>query len=288
MKKYTGYVVFTLVGLTAIAWSAATDSTANPTIHDVLLNLGLVAIAVVVIEALWRLAGGNPAEDQVMDFRKEISRLSQHVDIIQKTRAVGLHSVYDCTASFGKANWMKLIQESTATFDVMGRALSNWVRPHEIDDLIANKIVKDGVTFRWLIMSEENSFLRLLEEEGTSLNEKVRPKLSMVYQRLWEIRDHLEKKSSESLDKLKVRVFSNVPLYCSLVRSDDLFLVTPYLSSADAQDCPLYCFRGERSPWAAATSTEFDQIWWNATDLFSLPRLRNEGIQLEIPKRPKV
>jgi hypothetical protein len=270
LRALARYTVFAFAGVAAIAAAAATNSTAHPVLNAVLLNLGLVSVAVVLIDILWRLAGGNPVEEQIVSLGSEVNRLARTVDAIQNTRSVGLESVFDCTGNFGgQADWLALIERAGQHVDLMGRALEGWVRPNEIISLIERKIVKEGVTFRWLVMSEDNRYLSLLEEGGSLLTERVSHKLPSVYERLWAVRDKLPKDKHSSL---QVRVFSNEPLYCSVVRIDDRFLVTPYLAVVGARDCPLICFSGGQSPWARSIGAEFEHVWTGAQDLFSLPR----------------
>jgi hypothetical protein len=267
MQAFARYSLFAFAGVAAIAAGAAIDSSAHPVLRAVLLDLGLISVAVVLIDALWRLAGGNPVEEQIASLQSEINRLGKTVDVIQNTRAVGLESVFDCTGNFGgQADWLDLIEQAGQRVDLMGRALEGWVRPNEISSLLARKIVSENVKFRWLVMSEDNRYLRLLEEGGMLLTERVSHKLPSVYERLRAVRDLLP---ADKRSNLQVRLFSNEPLYCSVVRVDNRFLVTPYLAAVGSRDCPLICFSGEHSPWARSIGAEFEHVWKGAEDLFS-------------------
>jgi hypothetical protein len=274
MQAFARYSLFAFAGVAAIAAAAAIDSTLHPVLNAVLLDLGLVSVAVVLIDALWRLAGGNPVEEQIASLGSEINRLGQTVDVIQNTRSVGLESVFDCTGNFGgQADWLGLIEQAGQRMDLMGRALENWVRPNEISSLLVRKIVSEDVKFRWLVMSENNRYLRLLEEGGMLLTERVSHKLPSVYERLRAVRDLLPE---DKRSNLQVRLFSNEPLYCSVIRIDNRFLVTPYLAVVGARDCPLICFSGEHSPWARSFGGEFEHVWKGAQDLFSSRVAGNE------------
>ena len=119
-------VVFVTVGLVLAFGSALIDATKYPDIPPILLNLGLVSIAVVLVEYLWRVSGGHPIEQQVTSLSDQVSRLSEAVDIVDASKKIGLTHVYDSLANFGtQANWEQLINNAEVRVDLMCVDASN-------------------------------------------------------------------------------------------------------------------------------------------------------------------
>lgn len=73
---------------------------------------------------------------------------------------------------------------------------------------------------------------------------------------------------SSNRDLLQVRVFERVPLYCSVLRVDDRYFVTPYLQSAAARTAPLLILEDKSLPWTSAYHNEFETVWETARDLW--------------------
>src|SRR5262249_27792749 len=154
----------------------------------------------------------------------------------------------DCTGNFGgKAQWLDLLRSPHESMDLMGRTLYEWVRTPELDEILLNKTEQDGGAFRWLLMSEDNQHLKQLEEDGEPIAETISRKIEPVCKRLASIRLRL---SDEKRKLLQLRVFDRVPLYCSILRVDDQYFITPYLQSAASRNCPLFTLRGNCSAWA--------------------------------------
>ena len=265
--KYTHGVIFLAVGIALVSISALLEQTQHPTWSRILLNLGLVSIAVVLVEHLWRAAGGHPIEHQVSSLSNQVTRLSETVDIVDSSKQVGLDHVHDCLANFGtQADWESLLRSAESRVDLMGRTLFGWTRSVDLDELVLKKIQNESVKFRWLIMSPKNKYLPLLTEEDLNIGSILESKLGEVRKRLTKLRNQLPE---ELRMCLQVREFDHVPLYCAVVRVDESCFVTPYLFSASSDGSPLLSLKGSNSAWASKYLKEFDLIWNTASEIFA-------------------
>lgn len=140
----------------------------------------------------------------------------------------------------------------------MGRSLYEWIRSPDFNKIIEEKIIRDGVHFRWLIMDISNEHLPRLEEDGHKIGGLLMPKIKEVDEKLHLLRTHLP---DDKKHLFEIKTFTHVPLYCSVLRIDDRYFVTPYLQSIESRNSPLLILEGRSSTWAQIYHTEFDVIW---------------------------
>jgi hypothetical protein len=271
VPKWTRNILFLAVGITLVIASALFQTKNQSSLQAIALNLGLVTIAVVLVEWLWQLCGGTPVENQVSGLSNQIERLSKAVDVIENSKRIGLESVYDRLGNYGnQSDWINLINTSVDSVDLMGRTMFGWTHSGDLKDVILTKIKRDTVSFRWLIMHKDNKYLSLLVEEDKNIGAILIAKLELVYKALWEIRDALP---TDMKSLFQVRLFAHVPLYCSIFRVDDKHYVTQYLFSASSDNSPLYCVKGDAA-WPKFFAQEFAAIWETSQDFFTeMPRL---------------
>jgi hypothetical protein len=255
------------IGVALLCVALLVDRANFPDRHEILLVIGVTIISVSVVEGIFQLAGGNPVENRIGDLfgklSQEVEHLAATVDVIENARRLGIKEMHDRTGNYGlKAKWLEVIRMPRNSMDLMGRTLHNWTIAQEVEQIILDKIVAEGVTFRWLVMSRDNKYLPQLEEADQNIGESVKAKIDVTVRVLQDIRGKLP---PDKQDKLKIRTFSHVPSYCSILRVDDIFLVTPYLQSAASRDSPLFIFEGPSSPWAATYSREFQGLWDSAS-----------------------
>jgi len=267
MSRWAWAIIFVITGVALILASALLDPKQYELLRSVCLNLGLVLVAVPLVERLWALSGGNPLDLEVGNLRNQVQRLATTVDAMVNIEAIGLDRVFDCQANFGRqAEWLTLLQGASKSVDIMGRTLFGWSRSTEVRDLCIRKVVHQGVQFRWLLMDEDNRYLPLLMEEDINIGEMLKEKLAAMRRFLTGIHDQIPE---EKRHLFQVRYFDHVPLYCSLIAIDDRCFVNQYLFSASSDNSPFYCVRGADAAWPKLYSHEFDAIWSLSVDPFA-------------------
>ena len=252
-------VVFLAAGAALVGLSALLDRARMPVPSTVCLHLGVVTVAVVLLDLIWRFCGGRPADHAVESLALQIGRLAHSIDVLETSQAVGLEAVYSRLGSFGKQDdWVHLVDKATAQVDLMGRTLFGWTRAVEVPDRIINRVVNHGVNFRILLMSPRNECLDNLTEERMNLGPMLRDKLSVSIDFFIGIRQRLPENLRA---KLEIRCFGQTPLYCGLVRIDDRFYVTQYLHNASSDNSPFYCVHGMDKDWPKTLEREFAELW---------------------------
>lgn len=230
------------------------------------MNLGVAALAIVMLDALWRLTGGSPLETQLQRLETKLADLSKSVVLVEGARTVGLDNVFERQGDFGtETTWENMLRGARRNVDLMARTGFGWTRSREIPDIIRDRVAHD-VQFRWLIMSRTNPHLSLLVEEDINIGSMLQQKLEQVEKFARAIRDQLPADQKHSF---QVRVFTGTAGYCSILRLDDRWYITHYLSSRSSDDSPLSCASGSDTSWPTAYRGEFEAVWRDAKDLFA-------------------
>jgi hypothetical protein len=87
VPRWTRNILFLTVGIALVIASVLFQITNHLSLQAISLNLGLVTVAVVLVELLWQLCGGTPIENQVSKLSNQIERLSKAVDVTDVTQS---------------------------------------------------------------------------------------------------------------------------------------------------------------------------------------------------------
>jgi len=266
-------VVFLAAGAALVGVSVLFDRAAMPIRGTVCLHLGIVTLAVVLLDLIWRFCGGQPIDHEVRSLCEQIGRLSSSIDVVETSHAVGLVSAYSRLGSFGKQDdWAALVNAAADHVDLMGRTLFGWTRAAEIPAMVRDRI-SEGVRFRVLLMSPTNRWLDALMEDGVNLGAILAAKLEASIKFFRAIQNSLP---ADLRGKIEIRCFSHTPSYCGIVRIDNRFYITQYLTSASSDNAPFYCVYGTEKDWPRAMEREFEEVWRAATvvdEAFALPTI---------------
>jgi hypothetical protein len=211
----------------------------------------------------WVRADQLPSSNTVQELLEARRRLetveAKLREAVEGANSVGLVRAVGRQGDFGtESDWLALLSGAVERVDLMGRTLYGWTQSADAAELIKRKIQEERVHFRWLVMSTENPFLPVLEENRVNIETYLRNKLESVERFLGRIRESLPDGCRELLE---VRCFESVPLYFGYVRVDDNFFVTHYLSSANSTSSPMLCLNDVGAAWSRAYAREFDTVW---------------------------
>jgi len=257
--------IFILTGGGLVVLSVVLETKLYKVASAAALNLGLATLAVVLIDTVWRVVGGNPFDSRIDALDDQIRELGATLRLVEGARRVGLENLWVRQGDFGtQSDWEGLIRGARHNVDVMARSAFGWTKSRVLKNIVTDCIHRDRVAFRWLIMSRTNRHLALLAEEDGATSSLLDGKLVAMERLLREIRSTL---SAEDRKLFQIRTFEHVPLYFSSIRIDDIWLTTHYLFSRSSDECPLTSLRGEDSAWTSMYAEEFEFIWKSATEL---------------------
>ena len=161
---------------------------------------------------------------------------------------------YDFFKSCGEygteQQWSELVDQSRASFAVLGNSLSNWRRIHQFDKRVLAR-ADAGCQLKFLLMHPDNPLIEGILYKGRNLS-SVKPLIS-------ESIDYFEHLQADH-ENIEVRhMRSGIPHF-SLVRADDCLVVTQYLVSETWGSGPTWrCFEG--SPLFDVAMNDFKQLW---------------------------
>lgn len=175
---------------------------------------------------------------------------------------VGIQNVYENLGSYGTQNdWLNILKKAKKKVDMQGRTLHGWTNARAIEKIMIDKIIKENVDFRWLVLDENNIYMKNLIEENEGVGELLLEKAARTKKLLLKIKAKLP---SNKKRKLQIRYFADHPLYCSIIRSDDDYYVSNYMYSVGSVDCPFIHLSGSNSLWCKTYQKEFDAVWRNS------------------------
>lgn len=175
---------------------------------------------------------------------------------------VGIKNVYENLGGYGnQSDWLSILKNAKKKVDMQGRTLHGWTNTRAVQKIIIDKIVKENVAFRWLVLHEDNKYMENLIEENEGIGELLLEKAGQTKKLLLNIKKDLPKNRKS---KLQVRYFSDHPLYCSIIRADDNYYISNYLYSVGSVDCPFIHLKGEKSIWCLTYQKEFEAVWQNS------------------------
>ena len=197
---------------------------------------------------------------ELLELRKRVEESERRAaDYVSGAQKVGLFRAVPWQGDFGtESNWLELIQSAVERVDLMGRALYGWAESSSAFDVIVQKIQRDQVAFRWLVMSPANPYLENLTESDTKIGSDIQSKIKVLCRFLAGVRNALPENMR---GLLQVRFFDQVPLYFGYLRVDERFFVTQYMLSANSGSSPMYCLENLNAAWPKAYAREFEAIW---------------------------
>src|SRR4051794_18797346 len=98
--------IFVLTGAGLVIASVVLETRHYNVASSVALNLGLATLALVLIDIVWRLVGGNPLDARIDALDVQIRELAATTKLIEGARLVGLEDIWIRQGDFGtQSDW---------------------------------------------------------------------------------------------------------------------------------------------------------------------------------------
>ncbi|MEW8506669.1 MAG: toll/interleukin-1 receptor domain-containing protein [Candidatus Thiodiazotropha sp.] len=186
------------------------------------------------------------------DATKLINELKNAEEESHRTQALSPHRLefFASSAEYGsEKKWESLLTNTSDHFDLLGLTLDQWRRTNKFKEKVLTKAAS-GCKFRFLLMHQDNKVLPGLFQDN---------ELQSVRQA---IQDSVSDFSMIQGSHVNVAVKQLDPgiSHFSLTRSDQLVVITQYMSSTDWGYGPTWaCDPG--TPLYRAAMEEFEQLW---------------------------
>jgi xanthosine utilization system XapX-like protein len=278
--------VFALVGglLVVVAWLLDGVVGENSFAQNVLTSLGIVLVAVVAVEFVWSLLGGEPLSTAVDNLRSvnsnierstvdieaatgqlqhDITRLRSSVRLLEASYASGLRWATANSGDWGSwEDWMALLRSGKNEVDLLGHTLQSWRAGKDLKRTIVD-LAKSGCQIRVVTMDLENSELGSAIEAGLLDVISIEETRSSLAKTL-EFFSQVSKEVGEAeglTGSFEIRTLHHGQPPFHMVRVDQRMLALPYLSSIAASSSPLLDIEGRDSSLYRAYLADFDAIW---------------------------
>lgn len=256
--------VFTIVGI-AITGVAAILANFGQTqawaqlVSDISLNVGITIIAVSLIDWIWRRVGGDPLMNAINELRSATTLLGD-------LRNTGLKRVFLTRAQAGEQrNEVQDKMVQAREVDMMGIALrSGWSSNPRFQEIVRSRARAGKTKFRVMVLDPEAQVTqqRTFEEDGQPSN-RISEAASSTLRTMLQIKQSLPE---DNQDFLKIKVIQETNIYCSIVRADDMMVVTKYVLHLSGGNSEMLEIEGSEGTLFKLYQNEFNATWNRALD----------------------
>jgi TIR domain len=194
---------------------------------------------------------GNLQARNAHELIKEIKSADDEQIVTSGILGKNQYDFFATSGDYGTwSDWIKLVHETSASFDIMGVVLGDWRKTKDFKNIIRQKADK-GCKARILILHEDNFVLKHLIYGETSY--------SSVRASIEESRDYYENLANQH-ENIEFRQMLNGIPHFFLTRNDQQAVIIQYLSSQIWGAGPTWrCVEG--SGLYRAATEEFLALW---------------------------
>ncbi len=228
-------------------------------VADVTLNFGLAIIAVSVIDWIWRQIGGDPLLNAITELKNSTTLLSD-------LHGTGLKRVF-INRSLASDYRRLLIEKmnNASEVDMLGIALrSGWASTTEFQEALKSRLINGKTRFRICVFDPDAEVTkqRSFEEDGKP-TQRIAESASSTLRILSSIKNGFPKQNRTNLE---IKVVAETGIYCSIVRVDELMLVTQYVLHLSGGNSETYIIEGRDSNYYKLFLEEFNAVWNRAVN----------------------
>ena len=269
-KKYPPYIFFAVAGV--ILLLSAKVSQSDDFLSSLLLHLGIVVIAVTVVELLWKFVGGNP-------LLEAIKLLQTSTSLLKDIEGSGIVRIYPERKKWERNldDFIEYIKKAKEV-DMMGKILlNNWARSNDFLETIETRTQSQSCKFRILLLDpNSDSFKQVAKDEADSLKNadislsynKMAGNIKFSLGRFQNVKNKVDEKFDKEIsDKfLGIKVINQSNIYCHIIRADDKMIVAKYLLSVRGGGAPTLIIHGKDTSFYKIFSNEFESMWKRGVD----------------------
>jgi len=256
IKPVAAYVFFLAAAITLLVlyWVFQEETRA-----PVFLALAAALIAIVLVEIIWKLYGGDPITRAIAGVYGAIAGLRTSTSLLRDLEGTGIERIHVQRRS-AVDSWLKLIGEAQEV-DMMGNSLRrDWTARDEFVKTVESRAKEGKCTFRVLVLepSADSPITRQRMIEENDAERRMIANSLFTLNTLNKIRESL---NGEAKEHVKIKVAQGSSLHCYMVRADDRILVANYLSHIRGSDLPAMEIRGRDTSFFQVFAAEFERMW---------------------------
>lgn len=211
--------------------------------YDIFLNIGVSILTISIVEYLWKIKGGDP-------IITAINRLWKAISFLKDAEESGLEAIHLQRRNIDVHKWFQIISNAQ-NVDAMGINLrTNFAKELRLLEIIKQRAISKKCKFRILIFApdsivtkqraiEEARHRAALDQISTEMQNtfivELKDSLATFKNIRNEIYNDLE---SQTEEYFIIKLVDKSNFYCSIIRADDVMIVTKYLSHLTGSKSP--------------------------------------------------
>ena len=259
-RLITAAVIGLIVIGIAIFWFVDVPAERERLAVEALKDVGVVVIGIAVIEFVWALLGGAPTEhglrrllselnitridigSDVDSIRREVTTISL---LVASGRRCGLENigVSQDDLSFDYPDFIASVRAAKEIIQISGASLYFLYANDEALRALVDR-AGDGLTVEILLPADDNQILMAIFQD------RFEPHLRQT------VKD-LTKRIADLQSNIRLIRLKRKALTTTIIRVDDVMLVTPYLYSRQTSESPRFLLRNPDSPLFKIYEGEF-------------------------------
>ena len=257
IKPIAAYVFFLAVAITLLVlyWVFQEETWA-----PVFLALAAALIAIVLVEIIWKLYGGDPITRAIAGVYGAIAGLRTSTSLLRDLEGTGIERIHAQRGFTAFKNWYNLIN-SAQQVDMIGIALRrDWTAREEFVKIVQNRAKERKCTFRILVLepNPESPVTKQRMVEQGDIERRIVADAAFTLRVFDQMRNELD---DEAREHIKTKVVRGSNLYCFVIRADDRILVTNYLSHLTGSALPTMEIHGRDTSFFQVFAAEFERMW---------------------------
>lgn len=261
MKKKYPYIILGIIGVLIIAIAfllksknIETNNFSYEISYEILLNIGFIILAIVIVNFLWSLLGGDPMTDMI---HKSVDSLNLASDGLKG----GLNRAFLSSSDFSKTNeWIDMLENAKEKVDMMGYSLYTLTRSNKFNKTLEN-LANKGVKIRILIMDQDNPYFDAglnYDCIGSLTADIMKNEVVTCSECVEQVIANLSNKNKNNLSFVKIKKGITE---CQIIRIDNHLYATPYLYSKNTSDSPLFIYKEQKDGYYYKYLEEFEVLW---------------------------
>jgi hypothetical protein len=258
--------LFLLVGglLLIVSFLATPPTQRDAFWTSTIQNFGLIALTVVIVDALWTIVGGDPVGESIGELRTTLDRFRQSIKLLDDSHKTGLRRVVAASGAFGSTeDWMTRLASARAQVDLMGYTLHVLTRGPNFEAVIRD-LVRREVAIRLLVMAADSpklpAFVNHAQIPGLTVD-TVTAELAASTAAFRALR------TAVNSPRFELRAVHDGMIVTQIVRVDGTITSIQYLYSAVASRNPIFEVQGESSDLFRCYAEEFERLWESAVSI---------------------
>lgn len=257
IKPFAAYVFFLAIAITLLVlyWVFQEETWA-----PVFLALAAALIAIVLVEIIWKLYGGDPITRAIAGVYRAIAALRTSTSLLRDLEGTGIERIHAQRRFTAFENWYSLIN-SAQEVDMMGITLRrDWTARDGFVKIVQSRAKERKCTFRILVLepSPESPVTKQRMVEEGDIEERIAADAAFTLRVFDQIRNELD---DEAREYIKTKVVRGSNLYCFVIRADDRILAANYLSYLRGSASPTMEIRSRDTSFFQVFAAEFERMW---------------------------